>query len=96
MQRMVLTLQISDDKMFSYLPPRVAKPVYTNEVPMTKPKGTWLLHHLACMTAARKAICPNRRGYDLTNVSPTAYDKLIFGLLASPVSEKLIKKTATS
>lgn len=72
----------SDDKR-SYTSARVAKPVYNKyKESTTKPKvfgyyTDWSQYD----SRLQGNMSQPGRGYDLTNVSPTAYDKLIFGFV---------------
>lgn len=72
----------SDDKI-SYTSARVAKPVYNKyKNSTTKPKvfgyyTDWSQYD----SRLQGNMSQPGRGYDLTNVSPTAYDKLIFGFV---------------
>ncbi|HCM1917233.1 TPA: chitinase [Salmonella enterica subsp. salamae serovar 28:r:e,n,z15] len=72
----------SDDKI-SYTSARVAKPVYNKyKESTTKPKvfgyyTDWSQYD----SRLQGSMSQPGRGYDLTNVSPTAYDKLIFGFV---------------
>lgn len=74
-----------EDSAFSYTSARVAKPVYNKyKSSTTKPKvfgyyTDWSQYDGRLQGDDSK---DNRgRGYDLSNVSPTAYDKIIFGFV---------------
>lgn len=90
----------TDDSKLSYTSARVAKPVYNKyKESTTKPKvfGYYTDWSQYDSRLQGDDIPKNRgRGYDLTNVSPTAYDKLIFGFVGITGFKKVIKKTATS
>ncbi|MFV0264872.1 MAG: glycosyl hydrolase family 18 protein [Kluyvera sp.] len=74
-----------DDVKLSYTSARVAKPVYNKyKASTTKPKvfGYYTDWSQYDSRLQGDDLPDNRgRGYDLTNVSPTAYDKLIFGFV---------------
>ncbi|ECC1658732.1 TPA: chitinase [Salmonella enterica subsp. salamae] len=72
----------SDDKI-SYTSARVAKPVYNKyKESTTKPKVFGYYTDWSQYDSRQQGnMSQPGRGYDLTNVSPTAYDKLIFGFV---------------
>ncbi|EAX8471729.1 chitinase [Salmonella enterica subsp. enterica serovar Kua] len=83
----------SDDKI-SYTSARVAKPVYNKyKNSTTKPKvfgyyTDWSQYD----SRLQGNMSQPGRGYDLTNVSPTAYDKLIFGFVGITGFRKIDKE----
>lgn len=83
----------SDDKI-SYTSARVAKPVYNKyKNSTTKPKvfgyyTDWSQYD----SRLQGNMSEPGRGYDLTNVSPTAYDKLIFGFVGITGFRKIDKE----
>ncbi|EDN2080757.1 chitinase [Salmonella enterica] len=83
----------SDDKI-SYTSARVAKPVYNKyKNSTTKPKvfgyyTDWSQYDSRLQGNMSQPGC----GYDLTNVSPTAYDKLIFGFVGITGFRKIDKE----
>lgn len=74
-----------DDVKLSYTSARVAKPVYNKyKASTTKPKVFGYYTDWSQYDSRLQGIDEPKqrgRGYDLTNVSPTAYDKLIFGFV---------------
>ncbi|WP_414166030.1 glycosyl hydrolase family 18 protein [Superficieibacter sp. BNK-5] len=74
-----------DDSKLSYTSARVAKPVYNQyKADTTKPKVFGYFTDWSQYDSRLQGddIPKNRgRGYDLTNVSPTAYDKIIAGFV---------------
>lgn len=83
----------SDDKI-SYTSARVAKPVYNKyKKSTTKPKvfgyyTDWSQYD----SRLQGDMSQPGRGYDLTKVSPTAYDKLIFGFVGITGFRKIDKE----
>ncbi|EFT4327048.1 chitinase [Salmonella enterica] len=83
----------SDDNI-SYTSARVAKPVYNKyKNSTTKPKvfgyyTDWSQYD----SRLQGNMSQPGRGYDLTNVSPTAYDKLIFGFVGITGFRKIDKE----
>lgn len=75
----------TDTEKFSYTSARVTKPVYNQYKGKNKPKvigyyTDWSQYDARIDTpTAEKS--QRGRGYDLTNISPTAYDKIILGFL---------------
>lgn len=86
----------TDDSKLSYTSVRVAKPVYNKyKESTTKPKvfGYYTDWSQYDSRLQGDDIPKNRgRGYDLTNVSPTAYDKLIFGFVGITGFKKVDKE----
>ncbi len=74
----------SETEKYSYTSARVAKPVYNKYKAANKPKvfgyyTDWSQYDGRLQGDDSPA---NRgRGYDLAKVSPTAYDKIVFGFL---------------
>ncbi|VUS75231.1 glycosyl hydrolase family 18 protein [Klebsiella spallanzanii] len=85
-----------DDSKLSYTSARVARPVYNKyKESTTKPKvfGYYTDWSQYDSRLQGNDIPKDRgRGYDLTNVSPTAYDKLIFGFVGITGFRKIDKE----
>ncbi|MDU4436661.1 MAG: glycosyl hydrolase family 18 protein, partial [Pluralibacter gergoviae] len=75
----------TEDSKFSYTSARVAKPVYNQyKADAVKPKVFGYFTDWSQYDARLQGVdIPSERGrgYDLTNVSPTAYDKIIAGFV---------------
>ncbi|EGE4653120.1 chitinase [Salmonella bongori serovar 40:z35:-] len=85
-----------EDSKFSYTSARVAKPVYNKyKESTTKPKvfgyyTDWSQYDSRLQ--GNDTPKDRGRGYDLTKVSPTAYDKLIFGFVGITGFRKIDKE----
>lgn len=80
----LMVLTATEVSNYSYTSARVAKPVYNKykQQPLSRRYLAIIPTGLSMMVACKGDSKDNRgRGYDLTNISPTAYDKIIFGFV---------------